>query len=176
MGEVNEISNLVKLYNEEFNFIFLNLGVDKYGISPLIKSIKSTEDNLVDTIKNNSFRLDGVVVYIPYKSNDFSKIWENLKQFDNLYIFVICQIGYKLDVIPYDNVVFRQIYTLKDNPKWFNQINFNGPPFYPQQIPDVDRYIFLNILNEEEFTLESNKLSYIRDKKIDIFLDNSKDI
>ena len=175
-GQVGEIGELVKFFNEEYNFISLNFGVDKFGISPLVKSINATETNFIDKIKENSFRLDGIVINIPYKIKFYNKIWKQLKEFENLYIFIICPSIYRLDVIPYDMVVFRQIYELKDNPVWFEKLNLKGPPFYDQKNPSSDRYIFVNSLTEDEFTLESNKSAYIRDKKIDIFLDDSKDI
>ena len=39
----------------------------------------------------------------------------------------------------------------------------------------IDRNIFVNISNDEEFTISQYKISYIRDKKIDILLDDDLD-
>jgi hypothetical protein len=174
-GQIFEIAEIIKFLSDEYNFIYINTGVDKFGISPLVKSVKSNPEKISDNIKDNLFRLDGVCIYIPQKLKDYKLIWNQLKEFENLYIIVICPELYRLDVIPTDMVVFRQIYEVKDNPEWFKKMSFGGPPFNSQKIPDVDRYIFINSLTEDEFTLKSFKLSYIRDKKIDIFLDNNED-
>ena len=169
--QTQEIGNLIKFFNQEYNFICLSMGgIDKFGISPLIKSININENNLIEKIKENYFRLDGVAIYIPHKLKNYKKIWDQLKEFENLYIFIICPEIYRLDVIPHNMVVFRQIYTLKDNPEWFEKLIS-----YSSGNQKVDKYIFINTQTEEEFTLESNKISYIRDKKINIFLDNNED-
>lgn len=175
-GQVFEIAEIIKFLSDEYNFIYINTGVDKFGISPLVKSVKSTPDKISDNIKDNLFKLDGVCIYIPQKLRDYKSIWNQLKEFENLYIIVICPEIYTYDVIPIDVVVFRQIYKLKQNPEWYNNLNFGKPPYHAQKMPDFDRYIFINSFTEDEFTLKSFKLSYIRDKKIDIFLDNSNDI
>jgi hypothetical protein len=175
-GQVQEIGSLIDFLNQEYNFIFINTGVDKFGLSSLVKSIHSKPEELSDTIKNNQFRLNGVCIYIPQKLKDYNSIWNQLKEFENLHIIVICPDIHRLSVIPIDRVVFRQIYELKDNPKWFDQLNFKHPLNWATRLDQsIDRYIFVNSLTEDEFTLHSFKLSYIRDKKIDIFLDNDEE-
>ena len=37
----------------------------------------------------------------------------------------------------------------------------------------IDRFMYTDVSTGDSFTLESYKISYIRDKKIDIFLDNN---
>lgn len=176
-GQVQEVGKLFKFLNEDYNFLYLsfdtNLSHMKYIISGRYLTVN--DGNLISTIKDNSFRLDGVVIHIPNKL-DYNKIWEGLKLFEHLFIIVICPYNSIMDVIPYDKVVFRQIHTLKDNPKWFEKINLTGPPFYSQKNPKEDRYIFVDSLTDEEFTISSYESSYIRDKKLGILLRKSDNI
>ena len=177
-SQIQEVSNLVQFLNNEYNFICINTGVDKFGMSPLIRSINTKPEDISKTIKENSFRLEGVCIHIPQNlKEDYKMVWNQLKEYENLIIFVICPSAFRLDVIPHDMVVFREIFEIKQNPEWESRLSsFGAFLANKDSIGEIPRFLFEDVLTEEEFSLDNFKQTYIRDKKLDIFLDDSEDI
>jgi hypothetical protein len=104
-------------------------------------------------------------------------VWNQLKEYENLIIFVICPSTFRLDVIPHDMVVFREIFEIKQNPEWESRLSSFGAFLANRDsIGEIPRFLFMDVLTEEEFSLDNFKQTYIRDKKLDIFLDDSEDI
>jgi hypothetical protein len=173
-SQKSEVSGLVKFLSDEYNFISINVsttipaGTNKFGIS-------TQPEYISKAIKANSFRLDGVCLNIPPKLKYYKMIWNQLKEYENLIIFVICPSESRLDAIPHDTVVFRDIFEIINNPDW-NLTTFGSFLANKDEDLDTPRFLFRNILTEEDFSLDNFKQTYIRDKKLDIFLDDSEDI
>jgi len=171
----DHIRSLVEFLGEEYNFLNINFsGPDKVGVTPHFKLVNANEDDLEEKISKNLFRLDGILIHIQRGLRDWNHFYDILKSHENLIIFVVCPNFLRLEAIPHERVVFRQIIEVGTNPDWY--VSPKSPVYggNPRNMDfRIKRFFFRNILTEEEFYLDDFKKTYIRDRKIDNFLDES---
>ena len=163
------VSGLINFLSDEYNFLNISFSVDKFGMSPLMSKIKVTEGDYKKKIKENLFRVEALIIYYPYRlknQNEFFKYLQDL----NLMTFLVTTKKGAIDIIDRSGYI-RNFYQLIDNPN-YTPSTFNMNILSSEGFKFDDRYLFHNINSDEKFTLDQYKVAYIRDKKIDIFLDN----
>jgi hypothetical protein len=170
-----DINSLINFLGEEYNFLHLSVVSRVYGLnSQDYTQIRS--DEILKTVSENQFRLEGLVVHIKDRPSSFDSIWDQILKFENLIVIVICDDRWRLEAIPKSRVVFRQIIEIKENPEYKIRPSAWNAQSILSNLDRHDRCIFSDVLTEEEFTVSGFKKSYVRDKKIDNLLDNSENM
>ena len=163
------LSNLINFLSEEYTVLTFSFGKDKFGLSP-------TEDNFQEQVKKNLFRVEMLVVRLNCKLKNYTDFFNFLTSL-NIRVFIVTPRS-KSDIL-LDNAgsYIRNFYEVKDNPDYLtsNLKRFSNPsPIASIDLGSLDdKYLIKNINTDEEFTVSQYKKSYIRDKKIDIFLDDN---
>lgn len=166
--------SLISFLSNDYNILSVGFGDDKFGIPSLCTNIKVNESNYSELITENLFRVDMVVVYIPYNlNNGYSKLLDYLSKL-NLVVFIISSIDNSIKILLNGESYIRNFYEIKKT-KDVNNRNIGLGTISNFEELMIDRNIFVNISNDEEFTISQYKISYIRDKKIDILLDDDLD-
>lgn len=171
---VSDIHSLMKFLEEEYNFLYLSVDVLTVR-SKDSRHYQVRLDEISKTVSENRFRLEALVVHIKDRPSSFDSIWDQILEFENLIVIVICDDRWRLEAIPETRVVFRQIIEIRENPDYIiPPSRWNTQNILSDSGIQHERCIFSDILTEEEFTVSSFKKSYVRDKKIDNLLDNSE--
>lgn len=155
--------------SNEFNILVLNIKLDnlillKYDNIYKYKTIDIDEYQIDKAISENLFRLDILYLNVLTPINWNSLYELLLSKYENLIVFICCEDRFKLDVIPSDKVIFRQIFEIDNT--------------FKENSNSINKYVsvFTNILTNDTFTIDNFISSYIRDKKIDTFLNGSSEI
>jgi len=162
------LSSLTNFLSEEYTVLNFSFGKDKFGLSP-------TEDNFQEQVKKNLFRVEMLVVHLNYKLKNYTDFFNFLTSL-NLIVFIVTTRS-KSDIL-LDNAgsYIRNFYEVKSNPDYLTS---NLKRFSNLTIANIDldslpdKYLIKNINTDEEFTVSQYRKSYIRDKKIDIFLNDN---
>lgn len=167
------VSGLINFLSDEYNFLNISFSVDKFGMSPLMSKIKVTEGDYKKKIKENLFRVEALIIYYPYRIKTQDTLFKYLQDLD-IMVFIVTTKKGAYDIIDESGYI-RNFYQLIDNPNYtpatFQSFS-NMNTLLSDGIKFDDKYLFHNINSDEKFTLDQYKVAYIRDKKIDIFLDN----
>ena len=169
---------LLRFLSDDFNYLTLNFNPDiTFGSPSYSKSINVTETNYKEAIKDNSFRLDGLFIYLKRKLVDVSGFWQYLKSLE-LQIFVVIDYKFMDNYFRDNRVIARQIFQL--NPNLNRRVlipsGTNLQVISSVSISKDSKYIFTDLATDEKFTLYDFETSYIRDKKLGILLDKNNDI
>jgi hypothetical protein len=161
------LSSLTNFLSEEYTVLTFSFGKDKLGLSP-------TEDDFQEQVKKNLFRVEMLVVLLNYKLNNYTDFFNFLTSL-NLIVFIVTPRS-KSDIL-LDNAgsYIKNFYEVKTNPDYLtsNLKRFSNPIASLDFGSISDKYLIRNINTDEEFTVNQYKKSYIRDKKIDIFLNDN---
>lgn len=167
----NTLNNLISFLSEEYTILCTSFGKDKFDQSAITKSIHINLHNYQEKIYENLFRVEILVVHLSYHLPNYPEFFSFLQSLNKITFIITPKI--KLEkILDNSNSHIRNFYEVKDNPEYWNSglKRFSNP----QQIIDIpDKYLINNINTEEEFTISQYKKSYIRDKKIDILLNNN---
>lgn len=165
-SSISEIQRLITFLSDEYNFILLNTLTDKFRVSPLYKSISCNKGDFIKEIQNNSFRLDGVII------NTHHIDTHQIKQIREIYPDLILLIILHIKKLTWLNVysVSNQVIELVEDENWRKQFYLSSGLL--MQLGD--RYFFKDYFSEDRIKLEDFKKRYIRDKKLDIFLDDTE--
>lgn len=168
------LSGLISFLSDEYTFLSVSFGRDKFGLSSIMKKIDVDATNYQEKIKENIFRVEILVVHIPYQLKGYGDFLSFLRNL-NLIVFIITPHSKSLDILDNCNSYITNFYEIKDNPDYLtaNLRRFSNPVANIDMGSLSDKYLIRNINTDEEFTISQYKKSYIRDKKIDIFLDNN---
>jgi hypothetical protein len=161
------LSELIRFLSDEYTFLNVSFGLDKFGISSTMAKISVTENDYKEKIKSNLFRVEILVINLPYRLQNYTQFF-NFLQSLNISIFIITPHSKSLDIIDSCNSHIRNFYEIKDNPDYTNSNSIASVELGSLS----NRYLIKNINTDEKFTTEQYKKVYIRDKKIDIFLDD----
>lgn len=167
----NTLNSLISFLSDEYTILCTSFGQDKFGQSAIAKSIHINLNNYQEKINENLFRVDILVVHLSYHLPNYQEFFIYLQNLNKITFIITPKI--KLEKI-LDNCgsYIRNFYEVKDNPEYWN----SGLKRFskPQELLEMpDKYLIKNINTDEEFTISQYKKSYIRDKKIDIFLNNN---
>jgi hypothetical protein len=168
------LSSLINFLSDEYTLLSVSFGRDKFGISSIMKKIDVNSTNYQDKIKENLFRVEILVVYIPYGLKGYGDFLSFLRNL-NLVVFIITPNSKSVDVLDNCNSYITNFYEVKSNPDYLksNFKRFSNPITSVEWGSMSDKYLIKNINTDEEFTVSQYRKSYIRDKKIDIFLDDN---
>jgi hypothetical protein len=164
-------SGLISFLSNDYTFLSVSFGKDKFGIASDMAQLSVDITNYQDKIKENLFRVEALVVYIPYDISKYSELLKFLSELNLITFIVVPKLSQSLQEDSEKVNIIRNFYFIKSNP---NSNRFTTP----QQLAGInvgelsDRYKIVNIGTEEEFTLNQYKKMYIRDKKIDHYLKN----
>ena len=171
---LHTLSELINFLSDEYTFLNVSFGVDKFGISSIMAKINVKENDYKEKIKSNLFRVEILIINLPYQLQNYTHFF-NFLQSLNITTFIITPHSKSTDILDNCNSYIRNFYEIKDNPDYIKRFS------NPTSIASIDlgllsdRYLIKNINTDEEFTISQYKKSYIRDKKIDIFLDGNLD-
>jgi len=168
------LSSLINFLSDEYTFLSVSFGREKFGLSSIMKKIDVNSTNYQEKIKENLFRVEILVVYIPYGLKGYGDFLSFLRNL-NLVVFIITPNSKSVDVLDNCNSYITNFYEVKSNPDYLtsNLKRFSNPIASVDFGSISDKYLIKNINTDEEFTVSQYKKSYIRDKKIDIFLDDN---
>jgi hypothetical protein len=168
------LSSLINFLSDEYTFLSVSFGREKFGLSSIMKKIDVNSTNYQEKIKENLFRVEILVVYIPYGLKGYGDFLSFLRNL-NLVVFIITPNSKSVDVLDNCNSYITNFYEVKSNPDYLtsNLKRFSNPIASVEWGSMSDKYLIKNINTDEEFTVSQYKKSYIRDKKIDIFLDDN---
>ena len=170
----NTLNDLIRFLSDEYTLLSVSFGRDKFGLSSIMKNIDVNATNYQDKIKDNLFRVELLVVYIPYQLKGYGDFLSFLRNL-NIIVFIITPNSNSVDILDNCDSYITNFYEVKDNPDYLtsNLRRFSNPvaEIYMESLSD--KYLIRNISTDEEFTTNQYKKSYIRDKKIDIFLDDN---
>lgn len=172
---------LLKFLSNDFNYLTLNFTSMTFGSPSHSKVCSVTETNYKKIIQDNSFRLDGLFIYIKNIIVDVDGFWDYLKSLEFLQIFVFLDESYMKNFFRDEKVIARQIFKLTPNKNRKTNIfvpsgtslNVISSVYLASKDP---MYILTDILTGEHFTLKDFEVSYIRDKKLGILLDKNRDM
>ena len=161
------LANLINFLSEEYIVLKFSFGKDKFGISP-------TEDNFKEQVKKNLFRVEMLVVHLTHKLENHKDFFDFLTSL-NLIVFIVTPHSKSSFILDNSGSYIRNFYEVKENPDYLttNLRRFSNPIAGIDIGSLDDKYLIKNINTDEEFTVSQYKKSYIRDKKIDIFLDDN---
>jgi hypothetical protein len=168
------LSSLINFLSDEYTFLSVSFGREKFGLSSIMKKIDVNSTNYQEKIKENLFRVEILVVYIPYGLKGYGDFLSFLRNL-NLVVFIITPYSKSVDVLDNCNSYITNFYEVKSNPDYLtsNLKRFSNPIASVDFGSMSDKYLIKNINTDEEFTVSQYRKSYIRDKKIDIFLDDN---
>lgn len=162
--------SLLSFLSNDYTILSIGFGDDKFGIPSLCTNIKVNESNYLELVNKNLFRVEIIAVHIPHNLKDYPKLLEFLTKL-NLIVFIISTLDNSIKILLDGESYIRNFYEIKKEKEVNNgSIGLGTLPNFEDLL--IDRNIFVNITNDDEFTISQYKTSYIRDKKIDIFLDN----
>lgn len=174
---IRSIDSIFGFLQDEYSYIFLNFGEIDFKMTSFTRSIIVNEQNYIKTIDENSFRLDGMVLYLPSNLKDYKSFFKEIINTDKT-IFLIVEEKILNEVLSKNDRIFNRIFKIDINPEWMasisrmsNSLSQGGSTKW--ESAGIDRFMYTDVSTGDSFTLESYKTSYIRDKKIDIFLDNN---
>jgi len=162
------LSSLTNFLSEEYTVLTFSFGKDKFGLSP-------TEDNFKEQVKKNLFRVEMLVVHLNYKLKNYTDFFNFLTSL-NLIVFIVTPRSKSDILLDNSGSYIRNFYEVKDNPDYLTSSlkRFSNLTITNIDLDSLpDKYLIKNINTDEEFTVSQYKKSYIRDKKIDIFLDDN---
>ena len=174
---------LFKFLSMDNNFLFLSFDND---ISSYIESISTyrqvNRDNFDKILNDNLFKIDIPVVFIDRNIHNIMGLIDSLVK-TNLSCVVIIHTKANLinDILRLnaDNRFLSNIYYLIKNPEYDSALSITHRPGGSIALPKIgnifkmEKYMIKNCYNDDTFTVSQYKKSYIRDRKIDGFLDNS---
>lgn len=170
----NVLSGLISFLSEEYNLLCVSfrnpvktttLGSNRFGKSSMFKNITVNPDDYQEQISENLFRVDVIIISLSYNLSNYKEFFHYLNQL-NLTVFILVHDKKSVELLKNCDTYFRNFYYVSESKEYWKNLNIHNRPSL------LDRYTFKNISTNEEFTISQYKASYIRDKKIDIFLDN----
>jgi hypothetical protein len=168
------LSSLINFLSDEYTFLNVSFGRDKFGLSSIMKKIDVNATNYQEKIKENLFRVEILVVYIPYQLKGYGDFLSFLRNL-NITVFIITPHSKSVDILDNCNSYITNFYEVKSNPDYLtSNLKIFSNPIASVDLGSIsDKYLIRNINTDEEFTINQYKKSFIRDKKIDIFLDDN---
>jgi hypothetical protein len=185
-------NGLLNFLSDEYNILFVSFGktTSPSGYQSF-SLITVDDDNYKERIKQNLFRVNFIVINISKHIKDSRELLKFLSEL-NIITFIITSTYLSIHILDNNTTsnysesksivdsafsnrgpYVRNFYEITENKNYTQNNRFSSPNANIDLGSISDRHLFRNIINEEEFTLNQYKKSYIRDKKIDIFLDDN---
>ena len=159
---------LIRFLSEIYNMINFNFTLD--GLvksSKPTKSVNVNDRNYKKLISENLFRIEFVSVTIETKKIDHKEVLKYFRSL-NLPVFILIPEVHTLDVLPKIGGLYNFIYGIERNNDVFPLRKISSMPYL---VEGEDMYYYTNYTTDEKFLLHHYKTQFIRDKIIDILID-----
>ena len=155
------LSSLINFLSDEYTFLSVSFGRDKFVLSSIMKKIDVNSTNYQEKIKENLFRVEILVVYIPYGLKGYGDFLSFLRNL-NLVVFIITPNSKSVDVLDNCNSYITNFYEVKSNSDYLksNLKRFSNPIASVDFGSISDKYLIKNINTDEEFTVSQYRKSF----------------
>jgi hypothetical protein len=164
---------LIRFLSESYNMINFNFSEGLLKSTSPIMSVNVNDVNYKKLISENLFRIEFLSVTIETKKIYHKEVLKYLRSL-NLPVFVFIPEVHTLDVLPRIEGLYNFIYGIDKNNDVFpvrkRKVNSSGV-YIPDIVEGEDMYYYTNYITEEKFLLHHYKTQFIRDKIIDILID-----
>lgn len=174
--------NLIRFLSESYNMINFNFTLPDGGLfasSDPIKSVNVNKGNYQKRISDNLFRIEFISVTMETKSLDHKEVLNYLRSL-SLPVFVFIKEIHSLDVLPKIEGYYNFLYGIERNKGVFPirrrkiERDTSRGPFLVDILEGEDMFYYINYITSEKFLLHHYKTQFIRDKIIDIIIDEDE--